>query len=154
MPAPGTWGSGAGLLLYLIVFARVNKLEQWAVFLGMFTALAILAMAICTVAEKRLGKTDPREIILDEFIAMPLIFAGTETTNFLSAQNRYAWAWFLAGFALFRILDVSKPLGIRKLQSWPGGAGIVADDIAAALAACLALHVLHWATLFANGLGI
>lgn len=148
LPAPGTWGSGAGLLLYLLVFARVNKAGEWIAFLGMFTALAILAIAICTVAEKHLGKTDPREIILDEFIAMPLIFIGTETTNFLNAHNPHAWRWFLAGFVLFRILDVNKPLGIRKLQSLPGGAGVVADDIAAALASCLALHALYWTSRF------
>jgi phosphatidylglycerophosphatase A len=50
----------------------------------------------------------------------------------------------LAGFGLFRFFDILKPLGISRLQNWPGGWGIVADDFAAALAACGALHLGAW----------
>jgi len=52
---------------------------------------------------------------------------------------------FLAGVALFRLFDIAKPLGIRRLQELPGGWGIVIDDVAAALAACLVLHGAAWA---------
>jgi phosphatidylglycerophosphatase A len=51
-----------------------------------------------------------------------------------------AWAVFIAGFLLFRLFDIAKPLGIRKLENLPGGWGIVADDVAAALATCAVLH--------------
>jgi phosphatidylglycerophosphatase A len=48
-----------------------------------------------------------------------------------------------ASFVLFRVLDVTKPWPIRTLERLPGGWGIVADDLAAALAAgALALGVL------------
>jgi phosphatidylglycerophosphatase A len=40
-------------------------------------------------------------------------------------------------FVLFRVLDVVKPWPIRRLERLPGGWGIVADDLAAALAAGL-----------------
>jgi phosphatidylglycerophosphatase A len=46
----------------------------------------------------------------------------------------------LAGFGLFRLFDILKPFGISRLQSLPGGWGVVADDLAAALAACATLH--------------
>jgi phosphatidylglycerophosphatase A len=54
-----------------------------------------------------------------------------------------AWFLFVAGFALFRFYDIRKPMMINSLQQLPGGWGIVADDIAAALATCATLHVIH-----------
>ena len=50
----------------------------------------------------------------------------------------------LAGFGLFRYYDIRKPLGISRLQHFPGGWGVVADDLGAALATAATLHVGHW----------
>jgi phosphatidylglycerophosphatase A len=50
----------------------------------------------------------------------------------------------LAGFGLFRFYDILKPLGIRRLQDWPAGWGVVVDDAAAALATCATLHLGAW----------
>ena len=102
-----------------------------------------LAVAMCGEAEFRLGRRDPAEVVLDEFTAMPLCFLGWPAL--LDAAHEQRWAIFLAGFLLFRLFDIAKPLGIRKLQDLPGGWGIVADDIAAALAACAVLHGAAWA---------
>jgi phosphatidylglycerophosphatase A len=55
------------------------------------------------------------------------------------------WVIFIAGFLLFRLFDIAKPFGIRKLEDLPGGWGIMFDDVAAALLACLALHGAAWA---------
>ena len=54
------------------------------------------------------------------------------------------WAVFLAGLALFRLFDIWKPLGIRRLQDLPGGWGVVVDDIAAALATCAVMQLTRW----------
>ena len=35
------------------------------------------------------------------------------------------------GFCLFRIFDIAKPLGIRKMESLRGGVGVMMDDILA-----------------------
>lgn len=43
------------------------------------------------------------------------------------------WGWLLLLFLLFRALDVWKPFPIRQLQAWPGGLGVVADDLLAGL---------------------
>jgi phosphatidylglycerophosphatase A len=55
-----------------------------------------------------------------------------------------AWQILLAGFALFRFYDILKPLGIGRLQDLPGGWGVVADDLGAALATAVTLHLAHW----------
>jgi len=81
---------------------------------------------------------------LDEFVAMPLCFLGWQNLTYAVPQR---WIIFLAGFALFRLFDIWKPLGIRKLQYLPAGWGIVVDDVAAALASCVVLHLGAWALL-------
>jgi phosphatidylglycerophosphatase A len=136
LPAPGTWGSLAGLLYFAVFFQRASI---GAILIA--TAIAgYLAVAFCGEAEVRLRKKDPGEIILDEVIAMPLCYLGWRTLP----GSAPAWALLLAGFALFRLFDIAKPFGIRRLQSLPAGWGVVADDLAAALVACATLHVGAW----------
>ncbi len=135
LPAPGTWGSAAGLLYALLFFRHV----PWPTTLVVTTALAWVAVALCGEAERRLGKSDPGCVVLDEFIVMPLVFLGA---GWAWAGLTADWVPAIAGFALFRLFDILKPLGIARLQRWPGGWGVVADDFAAALAACAALHLL------------
>ncbi|MFH1498370.1 MAG: phosphatidylglycerophosphatase A [Verrucomicrobiota bacterium] len=137
--APGTWGSVAGLLYFTVLFARV---EPWALIL--WSALGLwLAVGICGEAEFRLNLRDPGMVVLDEFMAMPLCFVAWQWLP--GDWVGRPWAVFLAGFALFRLFDVAKPLGISRLQHLPGGWGVVVDDVAAALAACATMHLAGWA---------
>jgi phosphatidylglycerophosphatase A len=139
LPAPGTWGSAAGIAYFYAVFVAPGTGAGAALLLNL--AGLYLAVALCGAAEIRLGKTDPGEVILDEVVAMPLCFLGWP----LLVGPAPAWAVLLAGFAVFRFFDILKPLGIAKLQSLPGGWGVVIDDVAAALATCGVLHAAQWA---------
>jgi len=137
LPAPGTWGSLAGLLYFLLFFTALNLVTTLLV-----TAIVLyVAVAFCGEAEKRLGRRDPGQVILDEFVVMPLCFLGW---RMVATTGWPHWAIFLAGFGLFRFYDILKPLGIHRLQDWPGGWGVVVDDVAAALAACGTLHLFAW----------
>jgi phosphatidylglycerophosphatase A len=141
MRAPGTWGSAAGTLYFVLCFSYMG-------IAGNLIASAVgfyFAVGVCGEAEARLGRRDPAEVILDEFVSMPLCFlgwqwiAGTQTWPYLGL--------LAAGFVLFRVYDIVKPWVIDSLQELPGGWGIVADDTAAALATCATLHLAHalWA---------
>ncbi len=143
--APGTWGSAAGLLYFTVFFWPLGFAPWAALWTLLFSLPGLyLAVALCGEAEFRLGRRDPGEVILDEFMAMPLCFLGWSA---LARPHGLwpPWAIFVAGFLLFRLFDIAKPLGIRKLQDLPGGWGIVVDDAAAALAACAVLHLSSWA---------
>lgn len=142
LPAPGTWGSLAGLLYFTVVFYPLGTGP-----LLLASAIgAYLAVGFCGEAAIRMGRKDPGEVILDEFVALPLCFLGWRS---LAAAGWPQWGILLAGFALFRFYDILKPPGINQLQRLPGGWGIVADDLAAALAACATLHIGAWCwTLF------
>lgn len=137
LPAPGTWGSLAGLLYFALLFRH----SRWEVIFAWSVLLSYVAVAFCGDAARRLGKKDPGEVILDEFAVMPLVFLGWRAGY---VANLPEWAALLAGFGLFRFYDILKPLGISRLQRWPGGWGIVADDFAAALAAGGTLHLGAW----------
>jgi phosphatidylglycerophosphatase A len=140
--APGTWGAAAGLLYFTVLFWPLGFWPWSALWMLLFSLPGLyLAVALCGEAEFRLGRRDPGEVILDEFMVMPLCFLGWAGL----ATQWPAWAIFLAGFLLFRLFDIAKPLGIRRLQDLPGGWGIVSDDVAAALAACAVLHAAAWA---------
>jgi phosphatidylglycerophosphatase A len=138
LPAPGTWGSVAGLLYFTVFFA-----DRYGIF-GTLLLSAIgsyVAVAICGEAEFRLGRRDPGEVILDEFVAMPLCFLGWPAL----VGPLPPWAIFLIGLGLFRLFDILKPFGIKRLQHLPAGLGVVVDDLAAALLTCGVMHAGQWA---------
>lgn len=136
LPAPGTWGSMAGLLYFALFYYHASTV-------GTLLACALaayLAVGLCGEAEIRLGRRDPGAVVLDEFVAMPLCFLGWK----MLPGAWPPWAILVGGFALFRFFDIVKPLGIYRLQKLPGGWGVVADDLAAALAVCATLQFAGW----------
>ncbi|HEY4249162.1 MAG TPA: phosphatidylglycerophosphatase A [Lacunisphaera sp.] len=137
LPAPGTWGSLAGILYALVFFRRLGW-EQTVVWTIIFSVVAVFFTG---EAARRMGRTDPGEVILDEFVVMPLVFLGWHAGY---PGRLPEWVVVAAGFGLFRLFDILKPLGISRLQNWPDGWGIVADDFAAALVACGTLHLGAW----------
>jgi phosphatidylglycerophosphatase A len=136
--APGTWGSLAGLAFFAVCLRPLAGVAGGVALALAVVALLALAVALCGEAEARLGKTDPGEVVLDEFAVMPLCFLGWWSG---SPSGWPGWAVLLTGFLLFRLFDIWKPLGIKKLQRLPGGWGVVIDDVAAALAANAALRI-------------
>lgn len=138
--APGTWGSIAGLGLYAALFHSVPFLT----YLILLAAFTYFAMAICDSAERRLQMRDPGMIVLDEFIALPVVFLGMSGSDGLIVING-GWPVLVGGFLLFRFFDILKPFGIKRLQNLPGGIGCVVDDLAAGLLSCICLHlILHY----------
>ena len=122
--APGTWGTAVGIGWFLLLW----KLD--CVVLGSLLGL-IVAVASASMAERQLGKKDPSAVVVDELAAFPLAMLGLPVSF-----------WYVAfAFLLFRIFDVTKPQPANWIQRLPSGWGIVADDVVAALYACLAMHL-------------
>ena len=140
LKAPGTWGSVLGLFLYVFFF---KELPNWA-YISTLLVGTYLTMGICNEAEIRFNTKDPGFVILDEIIAIPFCFIflfpeGSESSYTL-------WVWLLLGFILFRILDITKPWIIGRLQEIGGGFGVVIDDVVAAIFTNLILQILFWMT--------
>ena len=100
-------------------------------------ASCYFAVGICGEAEKRLKKVDPGEVIIDEVVAMPICFIGLKP---FIAEGHGA-AVFLGTFLVFRFFDILKPIGIKKLQRYYGGFGVVIDDVVASLATCVVMNL-------------
>lgn len=131
-PGPGTWGSGVGLLYT----AALLKLPlQAAVLVGVLgLALSAWSSAVC---ERLFGRKDPGEVVIDEIVCIPIAL-----WPLFILPHPPLWIW-LAGFVIFRVLDISKPFPIKQLQGIPGGLGILIDDVVAAMLT----SALVWAVL-------
>ena len=140
LPAPGTFGSLAGLLAFyfLLFFTTLSPI----IIISIFCALFILGIPLCTRAEIILSKSDPPEVVWDEFAAIPLVFVFSleKLHSFSDIQLLF---FLILGFVLFRIFDIIKPLGIRTLQKLPKGLGVMIDDLAAALASACVLYIIE-----------
>ena len=124
--APGTWGSLAGLLIYLSV--KHNMYLSLAVFFMLF----FLGFITAGKAEKILGEKDDKRIVIDEVCGMLLIFTLIQPSGI----------YLILGFILFRIFDVIKLYPANKAEKLPGSLGVMADDIIAALFASIALGII------------
>ncbi len=136
LKAPGTWGSLAGVLLYFVVFYQLSA--SFGILL--ILASCYFAIGICGEAEKRLKKVDPGEIVLDEVVALPICFIGLKPY----IENGYGLIAVGVTFLVFRVFDIWKPLGIKKLQRYYGGFGVVIDDVVAGVATCLVMNASFW----------
>lgn len=122
--APGTFGSIAGLLLWMALP------ESTVVQAGTIVALLVLGSVAGNMAEHHFGGTDPRQVIIDEVMGMLI-------TLFL---NPVGLKGVFVGFLFFRAADVIKPYPANRLERLPGGIGVMADDFMAAVYANLALR--------------
>jgi phosphatidylglycerophosphatase A len=128
--APGTVGSAAGLVVYLLVWWTQSPLVEIALIAAAFAAGTWAA----THAERYFGGIDPGPVVIDEVLGMLVTLA------FIPA----GWSAMLAGFVLFRVFDVIKPYPADRLEKFHGGFGIMADDAMAGVYANLALRLLMW----------
>jgi phosphatidylglycerophosphatase A len=137
--APGTWGALEGLALAW----GMNFLPEVWIQAAVIVGLNLVGVPLCTAAARRFGGVkDPSAIVWDEIATVPMAF-------FLVPRAVVGQPIVLAaGFALHRLFDITKPPPARQLESLPDGLGIMADDWAAGVLACLAMHGLHLAGAF------
>lgn len=95
-------------------------------------AVVVVGVWAADLESRRRQAEDPGPIVIDEVAGQWLTYLTA--LPFVGVSGGYGLAVFAgAGFLLFRIFDIAKPWPVRRLERIPGGAGIVADDLAAAL---------------------
>jgi phosphatidylglycerophosphatase A len=145
--APGTFGTLPGLVWFAVLLLAGSLL----LFVSLSLVAIVAAAWVSDRAERVLQRHDPPSVVIDEIVAMPLCFLPW--LIMASNQGLYPgpaalltppWIWVvLGGFVGFRIFDILKPWPARQIQSLPGGIGVVADDVIAALwVAVISLPVL------------
>lgn len=146
---PGTFGSMVGVGIYFLI--KKLDIDTGLLFQGLgytagqFSALVWATNSILLVSfiiigiwasgrtTSIFGNSDPSEAVVDEVMGMLITLLFIPITA--------SWHFVLAGFLLFRLFDIWKPYPIDSLQDLPGGVGVCADDIVAAIYAgmCLAI---------------
>ena len=131
--APATVGTFAALVAYwlldILVFDGEGDSVWFFALIGVVTTVGIWA----TDYIDNEGDHDPKRGVIDEWVGVWV------TVLFLPVT----WPWMIAGFFMFRALDILKPLGVRKIEAWPGGWGIMFDDIAAGVIGAVILNAVR-----------
>ena len=129
-PAPGTWGSLAGIFIGVILLALLGT----KTFLILTALCFALGCYLCQKTADDMGVHDHGTIVWDEFVGIFIV---------LAALPELSWQWILMAFVLFRFFDILKPYPIcyfdEKLKS---GFGIMVDDVLAAIYAVIVVFVI------------
>ena len=137
--AKATLASAATVAVYYFVASELGPDD--GVLRGAFVLAAVVAISIIGVWASRAvaahdGDEDPSRVVIDEVAGQLLAVVALP----LEA------GWMFAAFVAFRLFDVLKPLGIKRLEKIGNGIGIMLDDLAAGLAAGVILTGSYYAS--------
>ena len=137
--AKATLASAATVAVYYFAASELGPDD--AVLRGAFVLAAVAAISITGVWASRAvaahdGDEDPSRVVIDEVAGQLLAVVALP----LEA------GWMFAAFVAFRLFDVLKPLGIKRLEKIGNGIGIMLDDLAAGLAAGVILTGSYYAS--------
>lgn len=142
--APGSFGSAAAIPIFVLL----SYLGPWLFGVSVLTLL-FLGIWAADIAERAYGRKDDGRIVIDEVVGQlialaPLLVLGASRSASL----------LVTGFVLFRGFDIWKPPPARWAERrFSGGAGVVLDDVVAALFAGLALAALALIQALGSGTG-
>jgi len=129
LPASGTVTVAvAGIPFFWLMDRLSPPLLPYLVFVLVFTAASI---ALHDAGDRILGEKDSRKLVWDELAGFFVAIAAVPFT----------WQIAVVAFLLERVIDIVKvPPANWIEQRWPGGWGVVGDDIIAGLYTCGLLH--------------
>lgn len=134
--APGTVGSAVSVALVAALDGAFS-VTLWRNAVLVLALLVIFFIGVWAAAQSEhfFGKTDPRHVVIDEVAGQMVAFL---------LFPHASWKLLLAGFFLFRILDITKPFPAGRAERLPGGWGIMVDDVIAGGYAMGALALLSY----------
>lgn len=98
-------------------------------------AVVVSAMAVWVhqVGDRILNEKDSRKLVWDEIAGYMIAIA------FLP----FTWRTAIVAFLIERAIDITKIPPARGIErNWPGGWGVVGDDVVAGLYTCGIMHTL------------
>jgi phosphatidylglycerophosphatase A len=134
-PGSGTWASAITVALWWAASKWLPVASLVPVSIAVSGLVTLIGIPPSTVVARESGIKDPGFVVIDE-VAGQMIALIAVPVN---------WKYMLAGFILFRSFDILKPFPLRRLESLPGGMGIMMDDVGAGLYALALLQLwLHF----------
>jgi len=135
---PGTFGSAAGVLLFL---ACAGLEATPLVYAAVVVAVSLAGVWAAGRCEAVFGRADDGRIVIDEVAGQLISLAPLVGVGIGSAAGI---SWVVTGFVAFRVFDIWKPGPVRWAERrFQGGFGVMADDwLAGAMAAALLAVVM------------
>ncbi|MGN6517381.1 MAG: phosphatidylglycerophosphatase A family protein [Rhizomicrobium sp.] len=127
--APGTAASVVALPFAWLI---AEFMGRWWLLVAAIIVLAVGAWA-CELYARAKGEPDPSECVVDELAGQWIICAFAPVSIL----------GFTVAFILFRLFDILKPWPVNIAEKQvPGGLGIMADDVVAALMGSIIVVVI------------
>jgi phosphatidylglycerophosphatase A len=128
--APGTVASAVALPFGWLILWKFGPVAL------AFSSLAVFLIGAWStdVYEKRTGRSDPSECVIDEVAGQWLACAVAP----LSLVG------FAIAFVLFRLFDITKLWPVSLGEKLPGGWGVMTDDMIAGWLAAVLIAGLRW----------
>jgi phosphatidylglycerophosphatase A len=133
---PGTMGALWGVAIYLLIAGVLAEPWQTVAIAAALLVSCGVTLALSDWAEKYFGEEDSGKFVTDEvvgFLAVVLLF-----------RLQSPWLTVLWAFPLIRVIDIIKVPPARRLEHLPGGWGVIADDLLAAVYTAAVLLALQW----------
>lgn len=119
--APGTVGTLGGVAIAWAL-AGSDRFLLWTLVAA--AVVYLIGRSLGDWAERYSGKKDPGIFVLDEVVGYLVTVAWLEGPSYLTLT---------VAFFVFRFFDIFKPKLARRMESIPGGDGILLDDVVAGL---------------------
>lgn len=145
-PAPGTWGTAAGLVVGYIIHG-----------LGHFPALALATLAVTVLGFWAVARAvdgqdnkDPSEIVIDEVAGIWLTMMVPSFLFWRMGLDSWNFPWpaLVASFLFFRLFDIWKPGPVGAADRRGDAPGVMMDDLWAGVMAGFAVFLSgglwHW----------
>ena len=127
---PGTMGALFAVFVWYMTTFFFGYATWMTITLLLVLVFTFVGAWSSSIAERYWGE-DPSRVVIDEVVGQWIAL--------LAVPAAFSWWHVLAAFILFRLFDIIKPLGVRKMEQIKGGWGIMADDI---LAGCYSALIL------------
>ncbi|HPC86715.1 MAG TPA: phosphatidylglycerophosphatase A [Smithellaceae bacterium] len=125
--APGTAGTLAGVLVCL-----ASSPLPWLFRVLFVVALSAVSIYVAGESEKLYKNKDDQRIVIDEIAGYQVAMLPVAVTGL----------HLLTAFVLFRIFDIWKPFPLKHFQKFPGGWGVVTDDLGAGVYTGIVILIL------------
>ena len=134
-PGSGTWASAITVALWWAASKWLPLAWLLPVSIAVSGLVPLIGIPPSTVVARESGIKDPGFVVIDEVAGQMIALIGVPVH----------WKYLVAGFILFRSFDILKPFPLRRLESLPGGTGIMMDDVGAGLYALALIQIwLHF----------
>ena len=138
---PGTLGGFVALLMWIGMYFLLPPVWLCVASVALVVLTLVVGVWTDNVMERYWGE-DPRTVIIDEYFGT---WIACLAALFVDGPSYVAISIASVGFVMFRVIDITKPLGCRWVDRHiHGGLGCMLDDALAAVYAIVVALVVRF----------